>query len=136
MKKTFKRFFILTIAIIAMFFEIKGIAAKIRINQCIKQFDNMIISIKNDAPEMIKSKLETCDYVMLPHCVDTSYTASLVILLLHSLLPPKNRRKKSCRGTGHTYHASVSTFLSGRLLCGHRACPSRISYRSIFSFCA
>lgn len=64
MKKTFKRFFILTIAIIAMFFEIKGIAAKIRINQCIKQFDNMIISIKNDAPEMIKSKLETCDYVM------------------------------------------------------------------------
>ena len=55
------------------------------------------------------------------------------------LISPYSRKigaKNPACGAGITYRTSIGTFLSGRLPCGNRACPSRISYKGIVKlFC-
>ena len=61
------------------------------------------------------------------------------LLIKIHLISPYSRKigaKNPACGAGITYRTSFGTFLSGRLPCGHRACPSRISYRGIVKlFC-
>ena len=57
----------------------------------------------------------------------TSFFFQLKYLFSQILL--QTGAKIPVAGLDYTYRSSFGTFLSGRLPCGQRACPSRISYR-------